>query len=220
PTTRSVASIFAGLGRTDDREVTADALTQVAALPCSPEGPRLRTKLAEAGGLEAITTALLTSRGDVRLQCKAANALGSLCMSEHVASTFSSTTSGSAVLDRLSDMLRSRSQWAQADAVGCLGWLVGNISATALREIIPLTTQLMVKHTMTGDEVFIQQEREREEQATRGRNRSGKGSGGGGGGGGRGMRQAWKSEAEGSKEVVARERMDNIRVYSLIFLVK
>lgn len=117
-------------------------------------------------------------------------------------------------------MLRSRSQWAQADAVGCLGWLVGNISATALREIIPLTTQLMVKHTMTGDEVFIQQEREREEQATRGRNRSGKGSGGGGGGGGRGMRQAWKSEAEGSKEEVARERMDNIRVYSLIFLVK
>lgn len=119
-------------------------------------------------------------------------------------------------------MLRSRSQWAQADAVGCLGWLVGSISAAALPEIIPLVTQLMVKHTMTGDEVFIQQEREREEQATRGRYRSGKGfdGGGGRGRGGRGMRRAWKSEAEGSKEEVARERMDNIRVYSLIFLVK
>ena len=49
PTTRSVASICAGLQRMDDREVIADALTQVAALPCSPEGLRLRTKLAEAG---------------------------------------------------------------------------------------------------------------------------------------------------------------------------
>lgn len=119
-------------------------------------------------------------------------------------------------------MLRSRSQWAQADAVGCLGWLVGNISATTLPEIIPLVTQLMVKHTTTGDEVFIHQERERENQATRGRDRSGKGGGGGGcgGGGGRGMLRAWKSEPDGSKEEVARERMDNIRVYSLIFLVK
>ena len=76
---------------------------------------------------------------------------------------------------------------------GCLGWLVGNISAAALPEIIPLVTQLMVKHTMTGDEVFIQQEREREEQATRGRYRSGKGfdGGGGRGRGGRGGRRRW-----------------------------
>lgn len=116
-------------------------------------------------------------------------------------------------------MLRSRSQWAQADAVGCLGWLVGNISSTTLREIVLLVTQLMVKHTMTADEVFIQQERKREEQATRGRDHSGKGFGGSGGGG-REIRQAWKGEAEGSKEDVARERMDNIRVYSLIFLAK
>lgn len=116
-------------------------------------------------------------------------------------------------------MLRSRSQWAQADAVGCLGWLVGNISSTTLREIVLLVTQLMVKHTMTADEVFIRQERKREEQATRGRDHSGKGFGGSGGGG-REIRQAWKGEAEGSKEDVARERMDNIRVYSLIFLAK
>lgn len=56
-------------------------------------------------GLGAITAALLTSRGDVRLQCKAANALGSLCMSEHVASTFLSNTSSSAVLDRFVGVL-------------------------------------------------------------------------------------------------------------------
>lgn len=49
PTTGSVASICAGLRRTDDREIIADALTRVAAIPCSPEGLRLRTKLAETG---------------------------------------------------------------------------------------------------------------------------------------------------------------------------
>lgn len=108
-------------------------------------------------------------------------------------------------------MLRSRSQWAQADAAGCLGWLVDTLAGgTALHELIPLVTRLMVRHTTTDDEVFISEERQREQQAVWGRNRSSNSRGGQGGRGGGGV----------DKEDQARERMDNIRVYSLIFLLK
>lgn len=51
-------------------------------------------------GLESISSSLLATHGDVRLQCKAANALGSLCMSKDVARSFPATASSSAVLDR------------------------------------------------------------------------------------------------------------------------
>ncbi len=123
-------------------------------------------------------------------------------------------------------MLRSRSQWAQADAAGCLGWLVGHIQGAALHELLPLATRLMVKHTTTDDEVFIrEEERQRHKQDREkwgGRNRggsskSGGGSSGGGGGGG-GSKSFGGSGA--ADEEQARERMDNIRVYTLIFLLK
>lgn len=121
-------------------------------------------------------------------------------------------------------MLRSRSQWAQADAAGCLGWLVGHIQGTALHELLPLVTRLMVKHTTTDDEVFIREERWREERKSWGRNRSGKSGEGGGGGGGRGRGGASSGgSGENEKDLdldQARERMDNIRVYTLIFLLK
>lgn len=51
-------------------------------------------------GLGSIAATLLASDGDVRLQCKAANALGSLCMSEDVADDFISTSISAVVLNR------------------------------------------------------------------------------------------------------------------------
>ncbi len=45
----SVALICSGLRRTDDRETIADALTRVAALPCSPEGLKKRASVAAGG---------------------------------------------------------------------------------------------------------------------------------------------------------------------------
>ncbi|CAM9616397.1 unnamed protein product [Hapterophycus canaliculatus] len=178
-------------------------------MPCSPDDLRLRSALADSGGLECVKTTLL-AHGDVRLQCKAANALASLCMSEDVAKGFSAAPNSSAVIDRLGDMLRSRSQWAQADAAGCLGWLVNSLAGgPVLHELTPLMTQLMVKHTTHDDEVFIREEKQRVQQAARDRNHKRKGGGGGSGGGG-----------GGRKDDQARERMDNIRVYTLIFLLK
>lgn len=44
-----VESICNGLRRTDDREALADALTQVAALECNPDGMQMRASLADAG---------------------------------------------------------------------------------------------------------------------------------------------------------------------------
>lgn len=109
-------------------------------------------------------------------------------------------------------MLRSRSQWAQADAAGCLGWLVGTLAGgTSLHELMPLVTRLMVRHTTKDDEVFIIEERQREQQAVWGRSRSSNSSGG---------RQGGRGGGVCYKEDQARERMDNIRVYSLIFLLK
>ncbi|CAM9612162.1 unnamed protein product [Ectocarpus sp. 4 AP-2014] len=211
PMVPNIALLCGALRRRDDREAIADALTQVAALPCSPEGLQLRASVAEGGGLEAVKDVLLKTHADIRLQCKAANALASLCMSEEVARGFLVAPNSSAVVDRLGDMLRSRSQWAQADAAGCLGWLVGTLAGgTALHELIPLVTRLMVRHTTKDDEVFISEERQREQQAVWGRSRSSnsrEGPGDRGGGG-------------GDKKDQARERMDNIRVYSLIFLLK
>lgn len=45
-------------------------------------------------------TTLLTAHGDVRLQCKAVNALASLLMSEEVARGFSAAPNSFAVVDR------------------------------------------------------------------------------------------------------------------------
>lgn len=132
-------------------------------------------------------------------------------------------------------MMRSKSQWAQADAAGCLGWLVGHVGSPAVHELIPLAAQLLLRHTMTDDNQFIQEETKREEKARRDRNRDRFGRRGHNAG----ERGGWDSgcqqhqqqqpivtttrslrDDDGSKEEVARERMDNIRVYSLIFLVK
>ncbi|CAM9174864.1 unnamed protein product [Pylaiella littoralis] len=220
----NVGLICSRLRRTTDREAIADAMTEVAALPCSPEGLLLRSSVAAGGGLESVKTALLAAHGDVRLQCKAANALASLCMSEEVARGFSAAPNSSAVVDRLGDMLRSRSQWAQADAAGCLGWLIGNIEGTALHEIVPFVTQLMVKYTITDDEVFIREERQRSERGSWRRNRiskAGDNRGGGGGGGvGRSSGGSKESNQDEADQEQARERMDTIRVYTLIFLLK
>lgn len=118
-------------------------------------------------------------------------------------------------------MLRSRSQWAQADAAGCLGWLVGHIQGKALHELLALVTQLMVKHTSTDDEVFLREERQREDQKSWGRNRGGKAGGGGGRREGGGNTTGGHGEnGRGLDQDQARERMDNIRVYTLIFLLK
>lgn len=115
---------------------------------------------------------------------------------------------------RLGDMLRSRSQWAQADAAGCLGWLIGHIQGTALHELLPLMTQLMVKHTTADDELFLREERQRKDRRSLERNRSGKVGGGYANGG------AVESTTDLEQDNQARERMDNIRVYTLIFLLK
>lgn len=118
-------------------------------------------------------------------------------------------------------MLRSRSQWAQADAAACLGWLVGHIQGTALHELLPLVTQLMVKHTTTDDEVFLREEKQREGRKSWGRNRGGKARSGGGRHGGGGATSGGSGENDrGLDQEQARERMDNIRVYTLIFLLK
>lgn len=117
-------------------------------------------------------------------------------------------------------MLRSRSQWAQADAAGCLGWLVSSlVGGTALHELTPLMMQLMVKHTTQDDEVFIREEKQRGQQAIWDRNETRRT---GGGGGGRRFRSGGGgNDGDGeNKGEQARERMDNIRVYTLIFLLK
>eukprot|EP00903_Cladosiphon_okamuranus_P009334 g8902.t1 len=209
--------ICSGLRR-DNREIVGNSLTEVAALPCSPEGLKLRASVALAGGLKSIKTILLTAHGDVRLQCKAVNALTSLLMSAEVAGGFSAAPDSPAVVDRLGDMLRSRSQWAQADAAACLGWLIGHIQGTALHELLPLVTKLMVKHTTTDEEVFLREERQREGRKSRGRNRGGKA--GGVGAGGTGGNRRGGDDGSREEDDQALERMDNVRVYTLVFLLK
>lgn len=104
-------------------------------------------------------------------------------------------------------MLRSNNMWAQADAVGCLGWLVGNgMPFHTLRKLIPVVTRLLGKQNDCSPGLS---ECNRDEAGTQNA---------GGGRGGPGGRRRVK-EAERRQEV-ALERMDNLRVYSLIFLLK
>lgn len=106
-------------------------------------------------------------------------------------------------------MLRSPNAWAQADAAGCLGWLVGNgMTSDALHELVPIVTRLLGKHNECPP--LLSKDGKRGSRAT---------SAVGNGKGGAGYRREKVGEVERRQEV-AQEQMDNLRVYTLIFLLK
>lgn len=120
---------------------------------------------------------------------------------------------------RLGEMVTSNNQWAQADAIGCLGWLVTAMPSEKLHELIPVVTGIMVKSIELDEGNLIPQGRQEPEprEGTAGRvdrrvepgERDGR------------VLCELKGEAmENAARDVARERMDNLRVYSLIFLLK
>lgn len=108
---------------------------------------------------------------------------------------------------RLSCMLRSSNMWAQADAVGCLGWLVGNgMPSHTLQKLIPAVTLLLSKHN--GCSLGLSD------------CNGGEGRTQNIGDGRRGQGDRQRVEDAERRQEVALERMDNLRVYSLIFLLK
>lgn len=106
-------------------------------------------------------------------------------------------------------MLRSDNMWAQADAVGCIGWFVGDgmRKQSAILELVPDVTRLMVEYMTEDDDSHSSSEPT--EAAEQRRN----------GGGGRAPGRRKKREAERRAEVIL-EQKDNLRIYSLIFLLK
>lgn len=120
-----------------------DALTTITALPMDALGMETRRLLVDSGESEgdsddaaARVVAALGCR-DVRLKCKAASALGALCVSR-VAGQRLLELHSVALLRSLTRMATSRNRWVQADALAVLGWVVVLADARALAQVARL----------------------------------------------------------------------------------
>lgn len=142
-----------------DKRAFVEALTEIAALPLdsiSMEVRRLLVTFDERGDaneeakesdeapvpthLRHIVVAL-ESR-DVLLKCKAANAIGSLCISR-VAGQHLLDVVGAHVLASLTKMAICKNQWAQGDALFVLGWVVVVADEAMLASISALVPSVL-----------------------------------------------------------------------------
>ncbi|TYZ69380.1 hypothetical protein PybrP1_008576 [[Pythium] brassicae (nom. inval.)] len=194
----SVAAAAASDPRT---RAFVDALTTIAALPVDALGMETRRLLVdsgecdgEAGDAAARVVAALDCR-DVRLKCKAASALGSLCVSR-VAGQRLLELHGAAALRSLARMATSRNRWAQADALAVLGWVVVIADERALAQVarlLPAVVATLRASVARGDAA---NDGDEEHSAT--------------GGGGLRRRHA---------EAASTEDASNLRVYALVLLL-
>ncbi|KAL4101607.1 hypothetical protein PRIC1_005359 [Phytophthora ramorum] len=119
-----------------DKQVFVEALTEIAALPLDSISMEIRRLLVssqttqESNSQEQETQhrhlcnimAALSAR-DVLLKCKAANAVGSLCISR-VAGQQLLDLYGEEIRSSVARMATCKNQWAQGDAFFVLGWMV------------------------------------------------------------------------------------------------
>ncbi|GAB9471914.1 hypothetical protein Gpo141_00009110 [Globisporangium polare] len=131
-----------------------EALTEIAALPLDSMSMEVRRLLvdgsdrhrphgADAAGLAPISSAPVThiiaalGSRDVLLKCKAANALGSICISR-VAGQRLLDARGDVVLKSLIRMATCKNKWAQGDAFFVLGWIVVIADEVMLKQLARL----------------------------------------------------------------------------------
>ncbi|EEY70450.1 uncharacterized protein PITG_05868 [Phytophthora infestans T30-4] len=123
-----------------NKQVFVEALTEIAALPLDSISMEIRRLLHVH--LRNIIAAL--SARDVQLKCKAANAVGSLCISR-VAGQQLLGIYGEQILKSVSKMATRKNQWVQGDAFFVLGWMVviaDEETLTAIAELLPT----VIKH--------------------------------------------------------------------------
>lgn len=121
-----------------DKRAFVEALTAIAALPLDSVSMEVRRLLvapdeheggandgedATSAPLHLLRVVAALEARDVLLKCKAASAIGSLCVSR-VAGQRLLDAVGGRVLASLSRMAACKNQWAQADALFVLGWVV------------------------------------------------------------------------------------------------
>ncbi|EGZ12348.1 hypothetical protein PHYSODRAFT_518107 [Phytophthora sojae] len=103
----------------EEKLLFVEALTEIAAMPLDSISMEIRRLLQLH--LRNLISAL--SARDVQLKCKAANAVGSLCISR-VAGQQLLDLYGDQVLKNVAKMATCKNQWAQGDAFFVLGWMV------------------------------------------------------------------------------------------------
>lgn len=130
-----------------------EALTEIAALPLDSMNMEVRRLLVDGSdrhrhGMDTSGSVLnnsvpvthiiaALSCRDVLLKCKAANALGSICISR-VAGQWLLDAHGDVVLKSLLRMATCKNQWAQGDAFFVLGWIVVIADEAMLRQLARL----------------------------------------------------------------------------------
>ena len=147
-----------------EKQVFVEALTELAALPLDSISMEIRRLLvaptsvaitqpthsptvkthakaaAATGSLHLYHIIAALSARDVLLKCKAANAVGSLCISR-VAGQQLLDLYGDEILQRVVKMATRKNQWMQGDAFYVLGWMVviaDKAMLTTIAELLPM----------------------------------------------------------------------------------
>ncbi|KAG7383049.1 hypothetical protein PHYPSEUDO_004033 [Phytophthora pseudosyringae] len=126
-----------------EKQVFVEALTEIAALPLDSISMEIRRLLVGSNALEQQlhlrhVIAALSAR-DVQLKCKAANAVGSLCISRMAGQQLLDGF-GAQILQSVAKMATRKNQWMQGDAFFVLGWMVviaDEDTLTAIAELLP-----------------------------------------------------------------------------------
>lgn len=107
-----------------EKQEFVETLTQVAALPNDSVSMEIRRLLVvESGDEDHLQNVIAALRArDVQLKCKAANAVGALCVSR-VAGQQLLARFGQEILTSVTKMATSKNQWMQGDAFFVLGWM-------------------------------------------------------------------------------------------------
>lgn len=137
-----------------------DALTEVAALPLDSMSMEVRRLLVDGSqersfnedngsdsGAEEPLAQVLAALGcrDVLLKCKAANAVGSICISR-VAGQRLLDRHGDLIVQRVVKMATRKNHWAQGDAFFVFGWIVviaEEPMLQAIARLIPSVTRYL-----------------------------------------------------------------------------
>lgn len=191
-----------------------EALTEIAALPLDSMSMEVRRLLVDGSGRHRHSTDASDSSGgvgdhsnsvpvahiivalssrDVLLKCKAANALGSICISR-VAGQRLLDARGDIVLKSLIRMATCKNKWAQGDAFFVLGWIVVIADEVMLRQLARLVpTVVRFLHRSVTQDVD--------------------------GGGSGNNSSAPHSSSSSSPASLSSEEASNFRVYALVLLL-
>lgn len=193
-----------------------EALTEIAALPLDSMSMEVRRLLVDGTDRHHHSTDVSNSSGgvgdhsssvpvmhiiaalgsrDVLLKCKAANALGSICISR-VAGQRLLDARGDVVLKSLIRMATCKNKWAQGDAFFVLGWIVVIADEVMLRQLARLVpTVVRFLHQSVTQDVD------------------------GGGSGGNSSAPHSSSSSSSSLVSLSSEETSNFRVYALVLLL-